>query len=54
MDNLKEQNSSIQKFEAKQNLTGFFSLLLEVAIRNNIEIGLYENKGNTNNTNKSE
>lgn len=43
-----------EQFEAKQNFTGFFALLLEIAIRNNIEIGLYENKGNTNNTDKSE
>jgi hypothetical protein len=43
-----------EQFEAKQNLTGFFGLLLEVAIRNNIDIGLYENNGNTNNTDKSE
>jgi hypothetical protein len=51
-----DQNDKIaqEKFEAKHNLTGFFRLLLKVAIRENIDIGLYENNGNTNNPNQGE
>jgi len=53
MDN--EENKTPEEiFEAKHNLTGFFRLLLKVAIRENIDIGLYENNGNTNNPDKGE
>jgi hypothetical protein len=41
-----------ENFEAKQNLTGFFKLLLEVDIRNNPKF--YENNGNTNNPDQGE
>lgn len=41
-------------FEAKQNAVGFFDLLLKIAIREKIDIGQYENKRNTNNTDKTE
>lgn len=49
-----EQNNfySEKQFEAKQNLTGFFRLLLEIDIKNNPQ--LYENNRNTNNTNQGE
>ena len=43
----KSYNLTSEQFEAKQNLTGFFKLLLEVDMRNNPQ--LYENNGNTNN-----
>lgn len=48
----KSDNLSTELFEAKQNLTGFFKLLLEVDMRNNPQ--LYENNGNTNNSNQSQ
>jgi len=41
-----------EQFEAKQNLTGFFKLLLEIDIRNNPQ--LYETDGNTNYPDQSE
>lgn len=40
------------KFESNHNLHGFFDLLLKIDKRNNPK--LYENNGNTNNSDKSE
>jgi len=41
-----------QAIEARFNLTGFFKLLLEIDMRNNPH--LYDNNGNSNNTNQGE
>lgn len=59
IDGLKEQSSSQNKemadFEAKQNLLGFFSLLLEIDKRNNPQnyqkSQNNEDNRDTNNTN---
>ena len=40
-------------FEARQNLSGFFDLLFKIAIREKIDIGQYENKRSSNNTDKT-
>ena len=45
-------NQKNELFEAKQNLTGFFDLLLEIDMRNNPK--LYENNRNTNNPYQSQ
>ena len=47
MKSPKSDNLTSEQFEAKQNLTGFFKLLLEADMRNNPQS--YENNGNTNN-----
>lgn len=52
MNKFKSDKLNKEQFEAKQNLTGFFKLLLEVDMRNNPH--LYENNGNTNNPNQGE
>lgn len=49
---IKSNKNLNENFEAGQNLTGFFRLLLEIDKRNNPN--LYENNRDTNNTNKSE
>ena len=41
-------------FEEKQNAVEFFDLLLQIAIREKIDIGQYDDNRNTNNTNKTE
>ena len=51
-EKLELNNLNNEQFEAKHNLTGFFSLLLEVDMRNNPQ--LYENNGNTNNPDQGE
>jgi len=48
-----KENKEKMDFEAKQNAVGFFDLLLKIAIREKIDIGQYENKRNTNNTDKT-
>lgn len=50
--NAKNDQPKNNQFEAKQNLTGFFKLLLQVDMRVNPK--LYENNGNTNNPDQSE
>lgn len=50
--NYKLEQQEFQKFEAKQNLLGFFDLLLQIDKRNNPEkYKNYENNRDTNNTN---
>ena len=47
------KSTKIQDFEAKQNLLGFFNLLLQIDKRNNPHLyqKSYENKRDTNNSN---
>jgi len=52
-ENLNQNNYyNKNQLEAKENIAGFFRLLLEIDIKNNPQ--LYENNRDTNNTNQGE
>jgi hypothetical protein len=51
MEKSKSRKLTKKEFEAKQNLVGFFRLLLEIDIRNNPQF--YENNRDTDNTNQT-
>jgi len=48
--NFQNNKTEQEKFEERHNLTGFFELLLKIDMRVNPH--LYENKGNSNNSNQ--
>lgn len=52
MEKPRGDNLPREEWEAKENLAGFFKLLLEVDMRNNPQN--YENNGNSDNPDKSQ
>ncbi len=49
----KEVMTKNERLEARQNLSGFFNLLFEIALRKKIDIGQYENNRDSNTADKT-